>query len=256
MTNWTHKDATLYQWDCVEWLQSNNQRFDCIVTSPPYNLGNPTKPSGMFDPTKGKDNYKTKIAHKDHYNDAKPEATYQSWLNYVVHLCLDHCEGLVWLNHKTRYKKKVGIHPLRYITAPFYSEVIWSRPGSITLNANKFAPSHELFIGFGTPSYWDKKSNTLMTVWKYPPRQDKEFVCPFPHDIIRRLLIASCKPNGIVLDPFCGSGTVGEVCADLGLRFVGLDKDSKSLAIAKRRIKAAYTKDMYCGLQSIGEKNE
>ena len=27
----------------------------------------------------------------------------------------------------------------------------------------------------------------------------------------------------VVLDPFCGSGTVGEVCREHGPRFVGLD---------------------------------
>lgn len=44
----------------------------------------------------------------------------------------------------------------------------------------------------------------------------------------------ACKCNtdvvpAIVLDPFCGSGTVGEVCRELGRRFVGLDLSMKYL---------------------------
>lgn len=44
----------------------------------------------------------------------------------------------------------------------------------------------------------------------------------------------ACKCNAdvvpaIVLDPFCGSGTVGEVCRELGRRFIGLDLSIKYL---------------------------
>lgn len=34
----------------------------------------------------------------------------------------------------------------------------------------------------------------------------------------------------IVLDPFCGSGTVGEACWKLGRRFIGLDLSAEYLA--------------------------
>lgn len=44
----------------------------------------------------------------------------------------------------------------------------------------------------------------------------------------------ACKCNAnvvpaIILDPFCGSGTVGEVCRELGRQFVGLDLSMKYL---------------------------
>jgi hypothetical protein len=34
---------------------------------------------------------------------------------------------------------------------------------------------------------------------------------------------------GVVLDPFCGSGTVGQACRELGRRFIGLDLNPKYL---------------------------
>jgi len=40
----------------------------------------------------------------------------------------------------------------------------------------------------------------------------------------------------IVLDPFCGSGTVGVVCARTGRDFIGLDISEQYLALARRRI--------------------
>lgn len=45
----------------------------------------------------------------------------------------------------------------------------------------------------------------------------------FPTEIPRRAIKAGSRPGDIVLDPFCGSGTTGIVCRELGRRFVGLD---------------------------------
>lgn len=38
----------------------------------------------------------------------------------------------------------------------------------------------------------------------------------FPTALIEPCVLAGCPENGVVLDPFCGSGTVGEVCNKLG----------------------------------------
>ena len=43
-------------------------------------------------------------------------------------------------------------------------------------------------------------------------------------------------PNGIVLDPFCGSGTTGIACKLEGVDFVGMEQDSEYTKIAQARI--------------------
>ncbi len=42
-----------------------------------------------------------------------------------------------------------------------------------------------------------------------------------------------------VLDPFCGSGTVGAVAKTLGRDFIGIDLSADYLKLARKRIKAA-----------------
>ncbi len=50
---------------------------------------------------------------------------------------------------------------------------------------------------------------------------------------------ASPAAAPVILDPFCGSGTVGAVAKKFGLRFIGIDLNPKYLALARRRINAA-----------------
>lgn len=46
-------------------------------------------------------------------------------------------------------------------------------------------------------------------------------------------------PGGLVLDPFCGSGSTGVACARLGVRFLGLEMDPDYAALARMRVEHA-----------------
>jgi site-specific DNA-methyltransferase (adenine-specific) len=46
-------------------------------------------------------------------------------------------------------------------------------------------------------------------------------------------------PGGLVLDPFCGSGSTGVACMAEGFRFVGVDQDEHYCQIAQARVECA-----------------
>jgi DNA modification methylase len=49
-------------------------------------------------------------------------------------------------------------------------------------------------------------------------------------------ILKNIKGDITVLDPYMGSGTVGLVCKQLGLKFIGIEKDPNYFEIAKNRI--------------------
>lgn len=57
-----------------------------------------------------------------------------------------------------------------------------------------------------------------------------------PIDLYRYLCRLVCRPGGVVLDPFCGSGTTGIACEIEGVEFIGIDLDPAHIAIAEARI--------------------
>ena len=59
-----------------------------------------------------------------------------------------------------------------------------------------------------------------------------------PEGIVRRMVAASSRPGGWCLDFFCGSGTLGAVCQELGRRFVLVDSNPEAIAVAARRLGA------------------
>src|SRR5499425_3433341 len=59
-----------------------------------------------------------------------------------------------------------------------------------------------------------------------------------PEALLARVILASSRPDDLVLDPFCGSGTTGAVAKRLGRRFIGIEREAAYAAAALRRIAA------------------
>lgn len=57
-----------------------------------------------------------------------------------------------------------------------------------------------------------------------------------PVKLMEYLVRLVTPPDGVVLDPFLGSGTTGLAAVGLGFRFVGIEKDSDYLPLAEARI--------------------
>jgi site-specific DNA-methyltransferase (adenine-specific) len=60
-----------------------------------------------------------------------------------------------------------------------------------------------------------------------------------PTDLMRYLCRLVTPPDGIVLDPFMGSGSTGKAAVLEGFRFIGIEREEEYCEIAKARIKHA-----------------
>jgi DNA modification methylase len=58
-----------------------------------------------------------------------------------------------------------------------------------------------------------------------------------PVDLMRHLCRLVTPPGGLVLDPFCGSGTTGMAAVAEGFDFVGIEREAEYVEIAELRIK-------------------
>lgn len=73
-----------------------------------------------------------------------------------------------------------------------------------------------------------------------------------PPALVEPCILAGCPKDGVVLDPFTGSGTVGEVALLAGRQFVGIELTPDNHAIAERRIRhaaaAGHQPDLFAGV--------
>jgi len=81
-------------------------------------------------------------------------------------------------------------------------------------------------------------SKTLVERWKGTPRQNNHPTVK-PLALMRYLCRLVTPPDGVVLDPFCGSGSTLVGALQEGFRYIGIEKDPDYVNIAYARTKHA-----------------
>lgn len=61
-----------------------------------------------------------------------------------------------------------------------------------------------------------------------------------PKKLIKRLILASSKPQDTVLDPFCGTGTSALICKELKRNFICFEINRQYVDLANKRIDGLY----------------
>jgi DNA modification methylase len=75
-------------------------------------------------------------------------------------------------------------------------------------------------------------------VWDIIPEDTQKrslHFAPYPEDLCKIPILATCPERGVVLDPFCGTGTTELVAFNLGRKSIGIDTSSEYISIAKER---------------------
>lgn len=75
-------------------------------------------------------------------------------------------------------------------------------------------------------------------VWDMLPEDTHsrdEHYAAYPEDVCKIPLLATCPPNGIILDPFCGTGTTNLVAKQFSRKSLGIDISHVYLEYARQR---------------------
>jgi site-specific DNA-methyltransferase (cytosine-N4-specific) len=131
------------------------------------------------------------------------------------------------------------------------SDIIWYKPNCQPESVkDRPTRAHEYLFLFSKSEdyYYDHKAilepatskkgtRNRRTVWSIntEPFADAHFAT-FPVTLIEPPILAGTESNDMVLDPFFGSGTVGEACLRLKRRFVGIELKPDYAEIAAKRL--------------------
>lgn len=66
-----------------------------------------------------------------------------------------------------------------------------------------------------------------------------------PKELLRRIMIPFLKKDNLVIDPFMGSGTAGEVCAEEGWHYIGIECEQEPYKLAYKRLKPFFNDREY-----------
>ncbi|MET9259632.1 site-specific DNA-methyltransferase [Amycolatopsis sp. NPDC004079] len=243
---------------------------DCVVTSPPYWGLRDYRVAGQHGVESTVDGYVARLAEVfgELSRVLAPGGTV--WLN------LGDCFGGSWGNYVApgsvartapvraatgygvhrppqslfRRKDLVGV-PWRVVLALqdhgwlVRNAVVWEKPNARPESVrDRLAQRYEtVFLLTRSPVHWfasDIAEEGMTDLWRVPAgRSGTGHPAAGTLEIARRCVRLGCPPGGVVLDPFCGSGTTGIAALEHGCSFIGIDLDPDCHDLAWLRLTGA-----------------
>lgn len=240
--------------DCLDLLRSlPNESVDLVVSSPPYNIGKEYEARRQL----------------DHYLEEQSEVLKE------CHRVLKPTGSIFWQvgsysNKGTLIPLDIKFFPiLESLGMQPRNRIIWVRQHGLHAS-KKFSARHESILWFSkndnyffdldairVPQKWQNKKShrgdnkgelscnpegkNPGDVWVFQNvkhNHEEQTIHPasFPEGLIARIVLATTPADGVVLDPFMGTGTTAIVARDHGRRFIGAEIDKGYHAVAMRRL--------------------
>ena len=214
--------------------------IDMGVTSPPYNKKQPkSSKKAIFN-----------AITYDSVSDDIPENEYQYQQILVLNELYRVMKpgGSFFYNHKVRHLKGVATHPMTWISQCDWhlrQEIIWNRRGPLEVGGYRFYQIDERIYWLYKPignkvigKRLESKHARMSSVWTFAPDKKNSHPAPFPLVLPLRCILSILNyENGLVIDPYMGSGTTGVASKLLGSDYIGIDISEKYISDADKRIK-------------------
>lgn len=228
-------------------------QVDLLYADPPFNTG------------------KKQTAGAGDFADTWPTTdAYIAWLRARLAPTLDLIKPtgsvLLHVDWRTSHRVRVLLDELLSEDC-FVNHLVWSY-GLGGSSPRRFARKHDdiLFYSRTPDGHWFDppmvpatsrrmagKMKKATDVLKMPRQQDEVLDIPAinnmatervgwptqkPLALLEMLISACCPPEGLVLDPCCGSGTTLVAAQKRGRRAIGLDRDERAVEVARERLEA------------------
>ena len=157
--------------------------------------------------------------------------------------------GSIWVQlgdyHST--EGDMALIPERFVTSMVIdygwhlrSKLIWYRPtdddDEQPADPTRFTRDWEYLYWFvkQNPGYYFDKECMIdygsVFQCKYIKPNPHEFRSGFPEELIETAVCITCPDDGIVLDPFTGTGTTGAVALECHANFIGIEQKAELIA--------------------------
>jgi modification methylase len=243
---------TILQGDCItEMARLPDKSVDMIFADPPYNL---QLGGDLFRPEGGRVD-----AVDDEWDKFDSLAAYdgftRDWLEQARRILKD--DGTIWVIGSYHNIYRVG-SLLQDAEFWILNDIVWRKSNPMpNFRGTRFTNAHETLL-------WCSKSEKARYTFNYRAmkalnddlQMRSDWLMPIcsggervkgddgskahptqkPEALLYRILLACTKPGDVVLDPFFGTGTTGAVARRLGRRWIGVERESTYIKVARERI--------------------
>lgn len=215
------------------------QSVDAVITDPPYNSGGLTPVQRTNQ--SARDKYVSGDARhdlSDFDGDTRDQRGYLAWMSLILSQCYRVArEGAPLLVFTDWRQLPVTSDALQAAGWTWRGIVPWHKPISRPTKGG-FKRACE-YVLWATKGPVDAARNPVYLPGLYTssqPRGSKRFHITQKPDELMRELVRVCVPEGVVLDPFAGSGSTGVAALASGRGFIGIEAGARYVRVSRERL--------------------
>jgi len=116
--------------------------------------------------------------------------------------------------------------------------LVWQKPDPVPLNAkSRFLNAWEMAVMGKRPgATWNSTYEHNILKYQAPKNKNRIHPTQKPLELIKKLILLTTKKDGLVLDPFMGSGTTAAACKESNRNYIGFEISEEYCGLAKNRI--------------------
>lgn len=233
----------LYRGDCRQLIKSlflpALLSVDLVITDPPYaetSLGWDRRVQGWMDVCQIATKSLWCFGSLQMFMDLARAGETAGW---------NRSQEIVWEKHNgssfhaDRFKRvhELVVHFYRGSWSELYKKPVTTPDATAPTVRRKQRPPHTGHIKAGSYTSHDGGPRLMRSViYARSCHGEAEHPTQKPLEIIKPLIEYSCPPGGLILDPFCGSGSVLVAAKQMGRRAIGIEIDKRYIAVAAKRL--------------------
>lgn len=217
---------TIQQTDACQLLKSlEPESVQVVITDPPYGIA----------------------YHSNHYKDGNPHAPVAHDWNFQIGPFLSQVARVLAPGGALYLFTRWDVYPLWHpsVLKPLEVKnlIVWEKDNwSAGDLSGNFGNQYELLM-FIPKGRHKLRGHRHPNIWRFPRIPAKKLRMPAekPVELIQRAIESSSDVGGLVVDPFCGSGTTGAAARALGRTAVLGDIDPLMIKVSCDRLNVPYT---------------
>lgn len=232
----------IYQGDCLEIMKGWPDGFiDMIWTDPPYGHANQNGDlqSSRVGVKGGRQRQATTIANDTaEETDRVIEGLFEEAARVLKPDCCCCCCCMGGGGPKPTFARH-AITMDKHLE--FFHAIVWDKSARGNGLGWRYRRNYEFIMVAHRKKgklLWADDSIAVPNIIRTPPVRNVDHPTTKPLDLVGHFIEWHTKPEQIVVDPFCGSGTTLLAAERLGRKWIGIELDPKYVKIAESRIAA------------------
>ena len=228
----------IYCGDCLDLLPNIEPgTVDMVLADPPYSSGGMFRGDRMQKVRTKYQTNDTKKEYLDFEGDNRDQRAFYAWAMHWMRLCRQASKDGAIIGTFCDWRQLPTVtDALQGAGWIWLGIAVWDKTEAARPQTGRYRNQCEYLVWGTKGQHREQTAKCLPGVFRMPANCEEKYHMTGKPIALLEQLLEICKPGGLVLDPFIGSGSTAVACKRTGRHYIGIEIVPDYIPIIEQRI--------------------